>query len=68
MKKGEFICVIGEVGCGKSSLLKAINSEMLFVDKKFIDQDCSEELFIKIANTEILDAPVKIGGSLAYVE
>ena len=29
IKKGEFICVIGEVGCGKSSLLQAILNCML---------------------------------------
>ena len=29
IKKGEFICVIGEVGCGKSSLLQAILNNML---------------------------------------
>ena len=29
IKQGEFICVIGEVGCGKSSLLQAILNNML---------------------------------------
>ena len=29
IKKGEFICVIGEVGCGKSSFLEAILNNML---------------------------------------
>ena len=29
IKKGEFICIIGEVGCGKSSLLQAILNNML---------------------------------------
>ena len=29
IKKGEFICIIGEVGCGKSSLLHAILNNML---------------------------------------
>ena len=29
IKKGEFICVIGEVGCGKSSFLQAILNNML---------------------------------------
>ena len=29
IKKGEFVCVIGEVGCGKSSLLQAILNCML---------------------------------------
>ena len=29
IKKGEFVCIIGEVGCGKSSLLQAILNNML---------------------------------------
>ena len=29
IKKGEFVCIIGEVGCGKSSLLQAILNSML---------------------------------------
>ena len=29
IKQGEFVCVIGEVGCGKSSLLQAILNNML---------------------------------------
>ena len=31
VKKGEFICVIGDVGSGKSSLLNAINGDMIYV-------------------------------------
>jgi ABC-type uncharacterized transport system ATPase component len=31
VKKGEFICVIGDVGAGKSSLFSAINGDMIFV-------------------------------------
>jgi ABC-type transport system involved in cytochrome bd biosynthesis fused ATPase/permease subunit len=29
IKQGEFICIIGEVGCGKSSLLQAILNNMI---------------------------------------
>ena len=29
IKKGEFICIIGEVGCGKSSLIQAILNSMI---------------------------------------
>lgn len=31
IEKGEFVCVVGAVGAGKSSLLSAIIGEMLFV-------------------------------------
>jgi ABC-type cobalamin/Fe3+-siderophores transport system ATPase subunit len=32
--KGEFVCIIGKVGAGKSSLLKAIISDMIYIDEK----------------------------------
>jgi len=38
IKKGEFICVIGDVGAGKSSLLNAINGDMIFVPEKHLHQ------------------------------
>lgn len=36
VKHGEFICVIGDVGAGKSSLLNAIIGDLLFLDPSFI--------------------------------
>jgi ABC-type lipoprotein export system ATPase subunit len=35
VKKGEFVCVIGDVGSGKSSLLNAINGDMIYLPKKY---------------------------------
>lgn len=35
IKKGEFVCIIGDVGSGKSNLLNAINGEMIYVPKDF---------------------------------
>ena len=31
VRKGEFLCIIGDVGSGKSSLLHSINGDMIFV-------------------------------------
>ena len=31
-QKGEFFCIIGEVGSGKSSLLNAILGDMIYLD------------------------------------
>jgi len=30
-KKGEIVCLIGQVGCGKSSLLNAIGGNLIFI-------------------------------------
>ena len=32
VQKGEFVCIIGEVGSGKSSLLSAILGDMIYLD------------------------------------
>ena len=37
IKKGEFVCVIGDVGSGKSSLLSAIIGDMIYLPRKEID-------------------------------
>ena len=72
--KGEFICVIGEVGSGKSSLISAILGDMIYLDQNMIDQYSEDlmntELRRKI-NQESMDAHkglIKVGGSISYVQ
>ena len=36
--KGEFICVIGKIGAGKSSLISSILGDMVYIDEKTIDE------------------------------
>ena len=43
VKKGEFVCIIGDVGSGKTNLLNAINGELLFVPESSIAQAREEE-------------------------
>ena len=38
IKAGEFVCIIGEVGAGKSSLLKAIIGDLLYIEQSEIDK------------------------------
>ena len=39
LKRGEFVCIVGDVGCGKSSLLSAINGDMLYIPESEIEQN-----------------------------
>ena len=38
VKSGEFICIIGDVGAGKSSLLNAIIGDLIYVPAQHITQ------------------------------
>jgi len=37
IRKGEFVCIIGDVGSGKSSLLSSLIGDMLYVNENFIN-------------------------------
>jgi ABC-type bacteriocin/lantibiotic exporter with double-glycine peptidase domain len=79
VKKGEFVCVIGDVGSGKSSLLSAIIGDMIYLPRKEIDVFGGESVMKKKADFDVLKkrllspefeftSPVKVDGSLSYVE
>lgn len=38
VRKGEFVCVIGDVAAGKSSLLKAINGDMIYIPNALVNE------------------------------
>jgi len=38
IKEGEFVCIIGEIGSGKSSLLNAMIGEMVYLSQKTIEE------------------------------
>lgn len=42
IKKGEFVCIIGDVGSGKSNLLNAINGEMIYVPEQIMAANSCE--------------------------
>jgi ATP-binding cassette subfamily C (CFTR/MRP) protein 10 len=79
VKKGEFVCIIGDVGAGKSSLLSALSGDMLqatndFV-KKFTETDFAENENLKNMQNQLINdsrnsvsAPVMMNGSIALVE
>jgi ABC-type lipoprotein export system ATPase subunit len=38
IKQGEFVCIIGDVGSGKSSLLNAIIGDLQYIDTSFLQR------------------------------
>ena len=80
VKKGEFICVIGDVGCGKTSLFTSVIGDMIYLPEEVISEFGGPEKMGKKADYKALkdkvlskefrpkEAPVKVDGSLSYVE
>jgi ABC-type uncharacterized transport system ATPase component len=44
IKQGEFVCVIGDVGSGKSSLLSAVIGDLLYCNPMFMTAHGSSQL------------------------
>ena len=40
VKQGEFVCVIGDVGSGKTSLLNCLTNDMLHTESMFYQRHC----------------------------
>lgn len=76
--KGSFICVIGEFGSGKSSLLSALIGELRYLNKSFIDPNLKRRLdptFEAELSTESLSQiidlnlrPITLNESIAYAQ
>ena len=73
VQKGEFVCIIGEVGSGKSSLLSAILGNMIYLDQQMIssfkDQVIDADFRHKLNNESLKHhGIVKLGGSISFVQ
>lgn len=77
IKHGEFVCIIGDVGSGKSSLLSSMIGDLLFLDPSFIhkyrDSDLNDELLeeIKKESAKVVDrtsVPIILSEEVAYVQ
>ena len=80
INKGEFICIIGDVGSGKSSLLHSVIGDLLYLPQKEIerfggfDHEGTQEEYDALKNRilgddiNIEEKPIKIRGSVSYVE
>jgi ABC-type bacteriocin/lantibiotic exporter with double-glycine peptidase domain len=77
-EKGKLICVIGDVGSGKSSLLSALLGDLQYLDSRFVekeqDQDVgSEEVQKKVKKEAQQKAtrgqePILVNQSISYVQ
>ena len=79
VKRGELICIIGELGSGKSSLLSSIIGEMIYLPRAEIDLAGDRVLSMQelkamhhaVLNDHTIgldEPPIKIGGEISYVE
>ena len=76
--RGEFVCIIGDVGSGKSSLLNSVIGDLIYIsDDQIADfggmqKTASDEDFERLKKTclsaEHSEAPIQIKGSISYVE
>jgi ABC-type lipoprotein export system ATPase subunit len=46
IKKGDFVCIIGDIGSGKSSVMNSLIGDLLYIEKDF---------YSKFKNVEIND-------------
>ena len=80
--RGEFICIIGDVGAGKTSLLKSIVGDLVYISNDEIESQGGEQALLeekkidewkkKLLNSEYMadstERPITICGKLSFVE
>jgi ATP-binding cassette, subfamily C (CFTR/MRP), member 1 len=72
IKRGDLVCIIGKVGSGKSSLLRAILGDMKSVNDSFSNDHeqslMEDEMNLLHKNDRQPISTIKIGGSISYVQ
>ena len=72
VKKGEFICIIGDVGAGKSSIINALLGELTYLDKETYDrvkdEEITDELLEEIVDLNKKKGIIQIDGTISLVQ
>ena len=79
IKKGEFVCIIGEVGSGKTNFFNALLGDMFNITDSIVDymggldaglvtEEDKRKLMYPIIqhNTNLEEAPIMLNGSVSY--
>jgi len=72
IQKGEFVCIIGEIGSGKSSLINTLMADLIYtsdetiaaIGEHAVDDSSIQELFDRSKSRGI----IQISGSVSYVQ
>lgn len=77
IRKGQFVCIIGDVGSGKSSLLSSLIGDLLHLpydvlqkneDQLIGKEKWLQELLVQEADKDVSqDCPIVINDSISYV-
>lgn len=64
------MCVIGDVGSGKTSLLRAINGDMIYLPESALQKNGFDikSVIRDVIKEDLKECPIKVSGSVSYVE
>lgn len=77
IKKGEFVCIIGDVGSGKSSLLSAMIGDLLHLDSRILesnkeailmDDEHLKKLVLESSKDFLSQPPITMSENVSYVQ
>jgi ABC-type cobalamin/Fe3+-siderophores transport system ATPase subunit len=77
IRKGEFVCIIGDVGSGKSSLLSAMIGDLLHLDSRVLqnnkenilmDDEHLKKLVLESSKDCLSQPPITMSNTVSYVQ
>jgi ABC-type uncharacterized transport system ATPase component len=76
IRKGDFVCIIGDVASGKSSLLSALIGDLLVLSSQHfqelgdacINDEHTNKIVLEDSRKPISEAPITITQDVSYVQ